>query len=145
MCFLCLRCILDKNKVPVLELSKNFACLPKILIHIKKISLVDSVLWPKTVVQKNSFRLISQDRIGIYDSYSGWLRHKFPSEKLLIILWNFMNIFYKEYLLSCRGNHVSIYWKFTFLNYRIIKARIQRPRKTNKPNIAHTQSFTGVT
>ena len=118
MCFLCLRCILDKNKAPVLELSKDFACLLKILIF-KKISLVDSVLWPKTVVQKNSFRLISQDRIGIYDSYSGWLCHKCPSGKLLIILWNFMNIFYQEYLLGCRGDHVSIYWKFTFLNYRI--------------------------
>ena len=85
MCFLCLRCILDKNKAAVLELSKDFAFLLKILIF-KKISLIDSVLGPKTVVQKNSFRLISQDRIGIYDSYSGLLRHRFPSEKLLIIL-----------------------------------------------------------
>ena len=118
MCFLCLRCILDKNKAPVLELSKDFACLLKILIF-KRISSVDSVLWPKTVVQKNSLRLISQDRIGIYDSYSGWLDRKFASGKLLITLWNFMNIFYKEYLLSCSGDHVPISWKFTFLNYRI--------------------------
>ena len=104
MCSLCLRCILDKNKAPVLELSKDFACLLKILIF-KKISLLDSVLWPKTVVQKNSFRLISQDRIVIYDSHSGWLHHKFASGKLLITLRNFMNIFRKEYLL--RGGRRS--------------------------------------
>ena len=77
-------------------------------------------IFPVLQPNINSSTLICREKNVVFDKRSWWLHHRFAREKQLTMLWNFLNIFYKErrdggrfiFLLLCWGNYLPIIQSF---------------------------------